>query len=179
MGRNVRKLGGRGRGFTLIELMIVVTIVGVLAVLAVVGYRKIVLSSKMTEANGMISAIRIAQEAYKSERGIYADIGATPCPRSGLEVPIIKTVWAPTCNGGTATWATLPVHVDGPVQFGYATMASGAPNGFGVVDVAGLDTTIPWYIVHAQADLDGQGAPYTELVATSQGNNIWSKGDGL
>ena len=37
-------------GFTLVELMIVVAIVGVLSVIAVVGYRKLVLSGKVTEA---------------------------------------------------------------------------------------------------------------------------------
>src|SRR5256885_1383646 len=70
--------------FTPIELMIVVAIVGILAVLAVVGYRKLILSPKLTEANGMIGAIRIAQEDFKVERGIYADIGPTHCPGTGL-----------------------------------------------------------------------------------------------
>ena len=191
MARNARKLGrGRrvrdSRGFTLIELMIVVTIVGVLAVLAVVGYRKLVLSSKLTEASNVIGGIRIAQEAYKTERGLYADIGSTQhCPGTGLVVPQIKTQWQPTCNGGTNIWNLLPVHVDGPVQFGYVTFAGPgggtAATGYGFVGIGGLVVTQPWYIVHAQADLDGTGAaaPFTELVATSNGNQIFQRNEGL
>src|ERR1700722_12347421 len=62
------------RGFTLIELMIVVIIIGVLAALAVVGYRKLVTSSHVTEATGMVQNIRVAQESYHSETQQYANI---------------------------------------------------------------------------------------------------------
>src|ERR1700733_2246550 len=59
------------RGFTLIELMIVVSIVGILSVLAVVGYRKLVMSSHTSEATHMVGAIRIAEEAYHAETQTY------------------------------------------------------------------------------------------------------------
>jgi len=168
--------------------MIVVAIVGVLAVLGVVGYRKLVLSSKMTEATNVIGGIRIAQEAYKTERGLYADIGSTNhCPASGFAVPQVKTQWQPTCNGGTGVWSVLPVHVDGPVQFGYATF-SGPGGGSAAtlytwVGTAALTAGTPvpaWYIVHAQADLDGTGSlpPFTELLASSNGNQIFNRNEG-
>lgn len=169
------------RGFTLVELAIVVAIVGVLAVIAVVGYRKLTLSAKVTEAKNMLSAIRIAQEDYKLERGFYANIGDTNhCPKSGLIVPLIKTGWDTTCNGGVATWSLLPVHSDGPVQFGYATVAGtgGTPPGYGFVNMTGGDATKPWYVAHAQADLDGTGTPNTELVTTSFTGQIFSQNEG-
>jgi prepilin-type N-terminal cleavage/methylation domain-containing protein len=168
-----------GRGFTLVELAIVVAIVGVLSVLAVVGYRKLTLSAKVSEARGMISAIRIAQEDYKVERGVYADIGdTTHCPGTGLATPLVKTQWNTACNGGKAAWTLLPVHADGPVQFGYATVASGTPPTYGFVNMAGAVTTRPWYVVHAQADLDGNGGLNTELVGTSWGSTIFSNNEG-
>ena len=59
------------RGFTLLELMTVVVIVGVLSTLAVYGVRKYVYSSKTTEAIHMIGSIKSAEESYKSETFNY------------------------------------------------------------------------------------------------------------
>lgn len=173
------------RAFTLVELAVVVTIVGVLAVIAVVGYRKLTLSAKVTEARNMIAAIRIAQEDYKLERGVYAHIGPTPCP-TGAGTAQKKWAWTPTCSGGGSlpNWTALPVHSDGPVQFGYATVAGttappatiGQPTPF--VTVPSTMGTNPWYYVTASADLDGSGGLYTQLVGTSWGGTIFTLNDG-
>ncbi len=179
--RRVRSGMFARRAFTLIELMIVVTIVGVLAVIAVVGYRKLVLSAKLTEAKNVISGVRIAQEGYRTERGIYADLGTTPCPTSGAAQ--VKTAWNTGC-GVAPTWAVLPIHIDGPVQFGYTTSAGtgtppaniGLPVTF--VSVPPAVGTDPWYYVTAAADLDGQGGLYTELVGTSWQNTIFVANEG-
>lgn len=173
LARHARR--ANARAFTLVELAIVVAIVGVLAVIAVVGYRKITLSAKVSEAQNMISAIRIAQEDYKVERGTYADLAAAPwCPADGLAQA--KTDWAtPSCTA----WLALPVHVDGPVRFGYKTAA-----GLGGMVPAGTwvtmptVTTGPWYVVRAQADLNGDGALLTELVGTSFQNTIFARNEG-
>jgi type IV pilus assembly protein PilA len=173
------------RAFTLIELMIVVAIVGILAVIAVVGYRKLVLAAKVTEARNVISGARIAQEGYRTERGVYANIGASPlCPLASSGTGQFKTGWDPACGGGP-TWAALPIHVDGPVQFGYATVAGstalpttiGQPTAFVTVPV-GVGTD-PWYYVTASADLDGLAGPYTELVGSSWSNQIFVANEGL
>jgi type IV pilus assembly protein PilA len=166
------------RAFTLIELMIVVAIVGILAVIAVVGYRKIVLAAKVTEARNVIGGVRIAQEGYKVERGVYANLGAALCPLATSGTGQFKTQWDPTC-GAAPTWAVLPLHVDGPVQFGYATIAGtttpptsiGQPTTF--VTIPASVGTNPWYYVTASADLDGNGGMYTELVGTSWQNTIF------
>jgi type IV pilus assembly protein PilA len=166
------------RAFTLIELMIVVAIVGILAVIAVVGYRKIVLAAKVTEARNVIGGVRIAQEGYKVERGVYANLGAALCPLATSGTGQFKTQWDPAC-GAAPTWAVLPLHVDGPVQFGYATIAGtttpptsvGQPTAF--VTIPASVGTNPWYYVTASADLDGNGGLYTELVGTSWQNTIF------
>jgi type IV pilus assembly protein PilA len=160
--------------------MIVVAIVGILAVIAVVGYRKLVLTAKVTEAKNVIGGVRIAQEGYRTERGIYADLGAAPlCPSATSGTTQTKTQWQPTC-GNAPTWAVLPIHVDGPVQFGYATVATpGAPPGAaigqptGFVNVPATVGNDPWYYVTASADLDGNGGMFTELVGTSWQNTIF------
>jgi type IV pilus assembly protein PilA len=173
-------------GFTLIELMIVVAIVGILSIIAVVGYRKLVLTGKVTEAKNMIAGVRVAQESYKVERGIYADIGTTLCPLATSGTAQVKTAWNPACNGGTATWSLLPVHTDGPVQFGYATSAGafgaappaliGQPTAF--VTIPATVGTNPWFFVTASADLDGSGGLFTELVGTSWQNTIFVTNEG-
>jgi prepilin-type N-terminal cleavage/methylation domain-containing protein len=62
------------QGFTLVELMIVVVIVGVLGVLASWGIKKYLNSSKTAEATEMLSAIRVAEELYRQETFVYLDV---------------------------------------------------------------------------------------------------------
>jgi type IV pilus assembly protein PilA len=170
------------RGFTLVELMIVVAIVGVLATVAVVGYRRYVLNAKVTEARTVISAIRLAQEDTRAERGTYANIGTTYCP-AAAGVSNLKVGWDTSCNGGSATWQTLPVHIDGPVQFAYATVAGTttmAGNPLGTSWVAwNSPTATPWYVISAKCDLDGVASDSTELVGSSFQNTIFSRNEGL
>jgi type IV pilus assembly protein PilA len=169
------------RGFTLVELAIVVAIVGVLAIIAVVAYRKYMTHSKVSEAYTVISAIRIAQEDHKAERGTYADLGDTYCPTlagSGK----VKAAWTPTCTGGTDTWEKLPVHIDGPVSFAYATRAGSgafsAPTDAAWVNF-GTPAAGPWYVVMAKCDLDGTSSDYTQLVGSSYQNSIFIQNEGL
>ena len=59
------------KGFTLIEVLMVVLIVGILASLAMPQYTKVVEKAKMSEAKTVLSAIRTAEGVYFMEYDAY------------------------------------------------------------------------------------------------------------
>ena len=63
----------REHGFTLIELMMVVAIIGLLASIAGPNYRKFVSKSYRAEAYAALRSISMQQAGYYTEHGVYAD----------------------------------------------------------------------------------------------------------
>jgi type IV pilus assembly protein PilA len=57
------------KGFTLIELMIVVAIIGILAAIAIPAYQDYTVRSKMTEAVAGMSAAKVAVSEYFQSQG--------------------------------------------------------------------------------------------------------------
>lgn len=62
------------RGFTLIELMIVVLVVAVLASIALSGYNNQVRKSRRSEAKQVLSDLGLKQEKYRSNNTTYGTI---------------------------------------------------------------------------------------------------------
>jgi len=60
-------------GFTLIELMIVVAIIGILAAIAIPEYQNHIIKSKQAEATTTLGAVYTNQLIYMSENGTYAN----------------------------------------------------------------------------------------------------------
>ena len=70
------------KGFTLIELMIVVAIIGILAAIAIPNFIKFQARSKQSEPKANLKALFVAQKSYFAEKDSFSssvvDIGFTP-----------------------------------------------------------------------------------------------------
>ena len=62
-------MSSKSRGFTLIELMIVVAIIGLLAAIAIPAYQDYVIRAKVTEALSMMGAAQVAVAEYTINGG--------------------------------------------------------------------------------------------------------------
>jgi type IV pilus assembly protein PilE len=78
------------RGFTLIELMIVISVVAILTTIAVASYRAYVLRATRTEARMALLSIQVAQEKFFLQNNQYAQNLATAlaAPPAGLGVAL-------------------------------------------------------------------------------------------
>jgi len=121
-------------GFTLIELMIVVAIIGILASIAIPSFLRYGLRTKSAEVKSNLSAIRTVEETFFSEYGTYQSAAAEPAVIPG-STPTSFNVLA-------ADYATLGWSPDGLVYFSYAVAVSADGTG---------------YTADAAADLDGDG----------------------
>ncbi len=162
-------------GFTLIELMIVVVIMGVLATLATYGVRKYLLEAKRGEAVGMLTQIRSAEEAYRDERFVYRGLDDFETWHPDNDPGGKRMGWASGDNAMSEVFRELGVISDGPVEYSYAVVA-------GTVVTPEIDvpmTTIaalpaptgPFYIGMAKADLNDDGS-YTYALVHSETNNV-------
>jgi Tfp pilus assembly protein PilE len=169
--------------------MAVVVMIGVLAVVAVYGVRKYVLSSKVGEAVSMMTNIKTAEEAYKDETYTYMDVSQDfsshwyPAATPGR----FKTQWGDTSSQAGANFRTLGVYAGGPVQFAYAVVAAPPGGGYPQLPTAKTNaafnmsgTTPVWmYVAVAKADLDGDPSTFTYVVSHSFSSEIYLENDGL
>ena len=114
---------GRAHGFSLIELMIVVTVVSILAALANASYRSYMLRTNRTEGRIALMAIQSAQERYFIQNNQYATTLATviaPAASGGLGVTNL-TSGGVTPNG----YYTISFQVATPTTYTIQAVATG------------------------------------------------------
>lgn len=92
---------GRVRGFTLIEVMIVVAIVGILAAVAYPSYTDYVRRSRIAEATGDLSAVRVRLEQYYQDNRNYGSTAANcpvALPNAGNKPFTYSCTWGATAS---------------------------------------------------------------------------------
>jgi len=183
------------RGFTLFELMAAVAIVGILAVVGFVAYRKIINSSRLTEANGMLTSMKTQEERYLAETGSYLDIspklvtganagtsgdnGSTVYPHCALAAPgppgpkVGRVAWGALCPSACCNndWKKLNVESHGPVAFGYSLIAPPiAPSTFLLPGGVTIKPPSPlpdqWFIASAVYDSDPNNVFVTAILTS-------------
>lgn len=86
----------KNKGFTLVELMIVVAIVSILASIAVPAYNNYVLRGKLTEAMTELAGMRVKLEQYYQD---YRNYGSASCGVAAPTAPAVKH-FSYTCDLG-------------------------------------------------------------------------------
>jgi type IV pilus assembly protein PilA len=125
----MRRRSAHANGFTLIELMIVVAIIGILASIAIPNFLMFQLRSKTSEAKTNLAAIRTAEEGHFAEFGMY--VSAAPHPAAPTTS---RQAWTlPAAGFDTMGWAP-----EGNVFFMY-TVVSPAPREWAASAIGNLD----------------------------------------
>jgi type IV pilus assembly protein PilA len=155
----MRARSNAGAGFTLVELMIVVGIVGLLAAIAVPNFISYQARSRRSEAYANLAAVARLQNTYHAERGEYFEAGAWPnfVPYGGLSAR--KMDWDAASE---VAYAELGWRPEGRVFYSYDTNTGATPctcsvcftaTAAGDVDDDDLNSAIMY--VHPETALDG------------------------
>jgi prepilin-type N-terminal cleavage/methylation domain-containing protein len=180
--RTVTRLQG---GFTLVELMAVVTITGVLAALAVVAFRHRLAASRGAEAVSVMTAIGNAEEMYKAENHIYLNVSTASGGNQWYPVLVpgkAQHNWATGATLDATRWRALAPPISQLVRFAYlanAGVAGSTVPALNLTQGPNFSAAIPvdWYVLQAKGDTDGDGV-FATYATSSMTGEVYIENEG-
>lgn len=144
----------RSRGFSLIELMMVVAIVGVLSSVALPAFGRTSVRSKTAERPVVMGTI------LRGIEDLYRRNGAVVIPAAAAN-PATPGMQRQSLNRAAAGWSTLfgAVDIDGAVYYSYTFSA--------------WEGATPGASVTAIGDLDGDGVPSVKTITYNRVNGVY------
>ncbi|HZZ85737.1 MAG TPA: prepilin-type N-terminal cleavage/methylation domain-containing protein [Anaeromyxobacteraceae bacterium] len=139
------------RGFTLVELMVVTTIIGLLSSVAVPGYQRMMLRTRSAERSVILPAIARAAQDLITQKGQFPStfIGVANPPGT-------PTTYKRTLTQGQPGWKDIDLLIEGGLYYSYSFVGSNTP-------IISLTVT-------ADGDLDGDGVLSTKVIQYSVSN---------
>ena len=164
MKRSLKKLMA---GFTLVELMIVVVILGILAAVAIPAFSRYIKRSKTAEASGNIAKIYQGQVTY------YQQSSETATATGFVNASTVTPAGAPLATGAKVSanvgawtnsveWTAIGFSLDGPHYYGYSCLgdtgstASFSARANGDIDGDGSQSTFERSAFVANGELQGR-----------------------
>ncbi|EKO3798313.1 pilin [Vibrio harveyi] len=113
------------QGFTLIELMIVVAVIGVLAAIAMPQYQKYVAKSEVASALATLTGAKTNVEAYTVENGLFPDGSSQDQTTTDLGIPTMPLGSVAFTPSGTGDGGTMAFTFFTTASAGVSSLVSG------------------------------------------------------
>jgi type IV pilus assembly protein PilA len=149
----------RQAGFTLLELMVVVTLVAILAAIALPSFASESRKAKGdSEVNAFFAELAVREEQYAIENGRYLSTSAG----ESTTFPATPSAKGQALGTLPATWQSLKVQApESSARCGYVVIAGTKSTAPGTIASATFGFASPaknWFYVLARCDLDGNSA---------------------
>lgn len=187
----------RGEGFTLVELMIVVAIIGILSAIAIPNYQRYQAKARQSEVKINLSSIYNAEKAFSADAGAYsACLPNIGFPQSVAKYYLIGFTTSQNCgvlNGATQPCTTYNYTPSGPqscassasANYTYYPATTAVGNALpipisqiGGSTIGGTNGNFMMFTIGAAGAISNSGANQYDSWTLDQGNNLfqWSIG---